>query len=216
MRDDRELRYVQERSKTETRMNRSVSLRHRRRKLDNSLRGLLHSQGNTLDVPQGGYVAESSRSRSPSPYGRRGSDAVFGRTSSRNTEEIPTRRLPIDESGHSRSLTPDSSMDLSAPRLVGDGTSHSPTRLSGRIQGPRPIGDALRRNQHSSSNSLRSSQAHGHAAGRSPLILANDFDREETNADLARSKPSAKALGKRRVVPTRKSCRQPRAIGRKR
>jgi hypothetical protein len=63
----------------------------------------------------------------------------------------------------------------------------------------------MRKNQYPSDNSLRSSQAHGLAAnvgtGRSPLTLANDFDRKpDDDEDRPPSKPSAKALGKRRAV----------------
>jgi len=172
----------------------------------------MQSMGNwpdtSLGVPQMGGTASSSRSRSPSPSGqRRDSASAINYTASVSHEDHADRpRRPYaDASNAGRSHTPESSIDLYAPRFPGEGRSSSPTRIAGKVQGPRPIVESMRKNQYPSDNSLRSSQAHGLAAnngtGRSPLTLANDFDhRSDEDDDRPPARPSAKAMGKRRAV----------------
>jgi hypothetical protein len=154
-----------------------------------------------------GGTASSSHSRSPSPSEpRRDSEPAVNYTSSVSHDDHNDRLRPYaDGPGTGRSPTPELSNDFSAPRFPGEGRSSSPTRIAGKVQGPRPIVESMRKNQYPSDNSLRSSQAHGLAAnvgtGRSPLTLANDFDRKpDDDEDRPPSKPSAKALGKRRAV----------------
>lgn len=163
---------------------------------------------NSLGVPQVGGIASGSRSRSPSPSGtRRDSEPAIEYTASVSHESHSDqpRRPYADASVTGRSPTPDSSVDFSAPRFPGEGRSNSPTRIAGKVQGPRPIVESMRKNQYPSDNSLRSSHAHGLSAnngmGRSPLILANDFDRKsDEDEDRPPARPSAKALGKRRAA----------------
>lgn len=211
-RDERELRFVQEKSKTDTRMNRAVSA-DPLLAIGGHCPDLLPEQSmgqwtnGALDVPHANDMAGGSRSRSPSPLGdRRGSEPAVAYTPSVSHEDHGDRYLrPYAETGVSqRSHTPDSSAEFSAPRFPADGRSGSPTRIAGKVQGPRPIVESLRKNQHASDNSLRSSQAHNLAIaanGRSPLTLATEPDLQvDDEDDRPPTRPSAKALGKRRAV----------------
>lgn len=151
--------------------------------------------------------AGSSRSRSPSPSRLQ---AEFESRNNRNANagmEAPRRPFADGVRSVSRSSTPES-VEMVVPQFPQDSRTGSPTRLAAKIQGPRPLGDGMRRNQHGSSNSLRSLPAHGSSAhshsGRSPLVLANEFDNDDSDEGPRHGQPSSKALGKRKAVEKEK------------
>ncbi|KAJ9115030.1 hypothetical protein QFC22_005358 [Naganishia vaughanmartiniae] len=182
LREQKEIRYAQEKSKTDTRMGRSP-----------------YTAG--LSVPYGGDAnAGTSLSRSPSP------SAAF---KLRNPAQAQDNPYHLARSGAhspyangtplSRTPTTAESIDMPPPRFPEDGRSESPPRNGARLQGPRPFRE---RGKHGSSASIQSSQQYHSSSPQNNFIVRNGNDDEEDEEALSRppARPSAKAVGKRPAV----------------
>ncbi|KAJ9104517.1 hypothetical protein QFC21_002013 [Naganishia friedmannii] len=181
-REQKEIRYAQEKSKTDTRMGRSP-----------------YPAG--LPVPYGTETpAGTSLSRSPSP------SAAFKLRNHAQSQDNPyhlarsgahspyANGIPL-----SRTPTTAESIDMHPPRFPEDGRSESPPRNGARLQGPRPFRE---RGKDGSSASLQSSQQYHSSSPQNNLVVRNGNDDEEDEEALSRppARPSAKALGKRPAV----------------
>jgi hypothetical protein len=202
--EERQMREVQERSKTDTRMD-------RRQQMD------------MLAAPNEG-LATSSRSPSPSHTSKplpdtgrspRTTDSGHGHSSHGSHVDNLTAQMASSNLEPKRSRSPSPGRGLPVPPKIGTGQSPprsgSPLGRGGRVPGPRPLpnpGAQQFRSVNSNPNLVSTATEHGHRAlpSRGGSGSSGEIPTSNGNAvvgdDQEGPRPSRKALGKRRAVPT--------------